>query len=265
MGAIRMKQVILASVSLLVLGGVASAADMRMPVKAPPPVVEAAPSWTGLYLGAHVGYGWGDSDTTIVTPSGTFPAGFALDTSHPKGVLGGGQVGVNYQIGQFVFGLEGDGSWGDIHGGETTLSPLVAGRTTLSNTRIDWLAMATGRAGLAFQNVLLYVKGGWAWGGFKGDSVTNTATGALVANTVGSETRDGWTFGGGIEWMIIPSWSVKAEYNFVDFGTDRVQRLTTTGVTAGTILDRDVKTQLNIVKVGVNYHFNWAGPVAARY
>jgi outer membrane immunogenic protein len=261
-----MKRIILAGVSLFALCGAASAADMavRMPTKAAPAMVEAAYNWTGFYIGGHVGYGWGDSDTTIVTSSGTFPTGFVLNTNELKGFIGGGQVGFNYQVGQFVFGIEGDASWSGIDGSQVDLSPIAA-RTTLSNAEIEWLAMATGRLGFTYGNALIYAKGGWAWGGAKSVSNTTTLAGAAVAITEGSETRNGFTIGGGVEWAIAPSWSLKAEYNFVDFGTERVSRLTTTGVTAGTILLRDNDTQLHLVKVGVNYRFNMGGPVVARY
>jgi outer membrane immunogenic protein len=262
-----MKRMIFAGCGLaaLALAAPTYAADMpvRMPTKAPA-MVEAAYNWSGFYVGAHVGYGWGDSDTTIVTASGTFPTGFVLGTNELKGFLGGGQVGFNYQVGQIVFGIEGDGSWSGIDGSETTLSPIAA-RTTTSTAEIDWIAMITGRVGVTFGNALIYAKGGWAWAGFNGESVTTTLAGAPIAITVGDETRNGYTIGGGIEWGLASNWSMKAEYNFIDFGTERVDRLTTTGATAGTVLQRDVDAQLHLFKVGLNYRFSAGGPLVARY
>ena len=90
-----MKQTVLAGLSLLALCGTASAADLsaRMPVKAPAAApLSATPSWAGFYIGGHVGYGWNDTETTIVTGTPTFPEGFVIN-SKPKGWLGGGQAG----------------------------------------------------------------------------------------------------------------------------------------------------------------------------
>jgi outer membrane immunogenic protein len=239
-----MRRVLLAVVGLAgaaLLGNAAMAADINRPVyKAPPAgVLPAAYDWTGFYVGGHVGYGWaknGYSDPLVP---------FNLTDTNAKGILGGGQVGFNYQIGQFVVGVEGDGSATGIKGGPS-LGPATF------NTNTDWVATATGRAGIAFDRWLVYGKGGAAWA--HSNYSTNFYT---FPNSVGvTDTRLGWVAGAGVEWAFLPQWSAKLEYNFMDFGTNNVSFAPgrTTSVTE----------QIHMIKLGVNYKFG-GGPILAKY
>lgn len=246
------------------------AADLpaRMSVKAPADVVSVF-NWTGLYIGAHVGYGWSDHDVTGVTASAAFPAGFVFPTSHPSGIIGGGQIGYNYQIQHWVIGIEGDGSAADMSGSVRAFSPLIAGRYSDLHTKFDWIATLTGRLGFAANNWLFYGKGGAAWAHSKGGSETFTGAGVLVATTSPSGTGTGWTVGAGTEYAFSNNWSAKLEYNYIDLGrkTTTTPALNTPAFGGATnLIDFDRGNKIHLVKVGINYRFNFDGPsVVAKY
>lgn len=239
--------------SLLVLAGLAAmsgaavAADISRPVyKAPPAgALPVAYDWTGFYVGGHVGYGWAEKD---------WRDAFGLNVSNKaNGLLGGGQVGFNYQIGQFVLGAEGDFSWSGIKGGTNTIGVIGAPLGAAFNTDVNWVSTLTGRAGIAFDRWLVYGKGGVAWAN---DSFTTNLYTAPASVEV-TQTRIGWTAGAGVEYAFAPQWSAKLEYNYMDFGNKAVS------FAPGTTTDID--QQIHAVKLGVNYKFGFPGTVTARY
>jgi outer membrane immunogenic protein len=209
--------------------GTASAADLAR--KAPPPVVTKAPpayvpfTWTGFYVGINGGYGFGRSKWDGL------PATFDV-----KGGLAGGQLGYNWQFGQFVWGVEGDGDWTDLRGHANVAS---CANTTLCQTRNDFLATARGRVGLAMDRLLTYATGGVAVGNIKTTDPTLTGV---------DKTRTGWTAGGGLEYSLTPNWSVKAEYLWVDLGKE-------TCSTICGLPSNNVSLTSNVVRGGINYRF----------
>jgi len=245
-GTMRRGLLALAVAGAAMFGGVAMAADMGRPVyKAPPAgALPVSYDWTGFYVGGHVGGGWADKSWTDA---------FGLATSHTAdGFLGGGQVGFNYQINQFVLGVEGDVSWANLKGGSTQNFGLAAPVTQSFNSEVDWTATLTGRLGFAFDRWLVYGKGGVAWAHDKYSTNFYTFPG-----TVGiDETRIGWTVGGGVEYAFAPNWSGKLEYNYMDFGSKNVSFAPFTS----TAIDQ----QIHAVKFGINYKFG-GGPLLARY
>lgn len=248
-GAAIMKRVLLTSVSALALVSAQSgfAADLgaRMPVKAPPPV--RVFSWTGCYIGGHVGWGWGRTRFAD-TPNGDLVAFFTGSQSlsvDTDGFIGGGQIGCDYQFApNWVIGLEGQFSGADING-STDVSAF--GFNTTFHSKTDWLASVTGRLGYAWDpHWLLYVKGGAAWAHDKYDIGTYLGTWST------STTRDGWTVGGGLEWAFADNWSAKLEYQYYDFG-DKDLTFINPGFTSQV---ETIKDQIHTVKIGLNYHFN---------
>ena len=213
----------------------AIAADL--PLKAPPaPPPVPAFSWTGFYIGANIG-GAFTHDTLTDNLTG------ASLSSDNDGFIGGGQVGYNWQINSWVLGIEGviDG---------TTLSRtgpgVVTGIGTLQgHTSTDWISTLTGRVGYAADRWLWYAKGGGAWAQ-ESASITNLGTGASVS---ASNTRSGWTVGGGIEWAFAQQWSAKLEYDFVRLDNSNFNTF------AGDTLT--FRRDINMVMAGVNYRFNW--------
>lgn len=216
-----MKKFLLAGVGVLALGiAHASAADVRPPPAKAPPYVAPPFTWTGFYVGINGGYGWGTSDFST-------PFANSFDIS---GGLIGGTLGYNYQVNQFVFGIEGDidASW--IEG-----SAACGGLSC--ETSNSWLATIRGRLGYAFDRFLPYVTGGAAFGDVE------TSIAGFGSNR---DTNVGWTIGGGLEYAINGPWSVKVEYLYVDLGDG--------GTIPGTGgAEADFTT--NIVRAGLNYRF----------
>jgi outer membrane immunogenic protein len=200
----------------LVAASSAFAADL--PVKAPYAPAPVLPTWTGFYAGVNVGGAWANGG------NGTGDVG---------GVLGGGQLGYNWQAGQFVFGVEGDFQ------GTTQKKSGTIGAVSFEE-KLPWLATLRGRVGYAPGPFMFYVTGGAAWVNYE----VNLSSGA--ASISDNTTQSAWTIGGGVEWMFLPHWSTKVEYLYVDTGD---QDVTLFGVTAsGRVKD-------NIVRAGLNYHF----------
>ena len=187
-----------------------------------------------------------------------------------RGFLGGGQIGFNQQVGNVVFGIEGDASWSDIKRNQAvTLGGALIGftQTATGGTRVDGLATLTGRVGLAQDRWLVYVKGGAAWvhekHNFDATLVAGAVTQTLTA--AGSEDRLGLVVGIGSEWAFWGNWSFKSEYNYVHLGNRDVRltgTLTNAGVATPFTQDVDLKQSLHLAKFGVNYRFGPDAPHA---
>jgi outer membrane immunogenic protein len=221
-----MKQTVLASLGLLAIAATTSpamAADLpvRPTVKAPAYVPQAY-NWSGFYLGVNGGYGFGTSSFT------------GTDNFNINGGLVGGTAGYNWQVGQAVFGLEGDGDWSGIKGSTTTGCPAGC------ETRNDWLATFRGRLGYAADRFLPYITGGLAVGDIK---ATTPGFPGIDAD------RTGWTVGGGVEFAIAGPWTAKLEYLYVDLGSANC------GISCGTFTPDNVDLKTNIVRGGINYKF----------
>src|SRR5438067_4038257 len=193
----------------------AQAADLNYGSRAPYTVNQPlnASSWAGPYLGGNIGYAWGSVDNNPTKPSG---------------FVGGVQAGYNWQPwnwqgGSWVFGLEGDLQ---ATGADDTFAPWK-----FSN---PWFGTVRGRAGYAFNNILLFGTGGLAFGELRGETFGLSE----------SHTSAGWTAGVGAEFGFAPNWSAKVEYLYVDLANSN---FTITGVSNG--------YRFGLVRAGVNYHF----------
>jgi outer membrane immunogenic protein len=245
-----MKRLAIALLALIGLsfgsGQIASAADL--PVRAPMVAAPVPFSWTGFYVGGHLGGGWGTKEwSNEVDPAGSSP-GF-LGGATVNGALGGLQAGYNYQINSVVvLGIEGDFSWADVH----NTFDCFGGSETCSS-RAAWFASLTGRIGGTVDTTLFYLKGGVAWVHDKhSDSCPDcSATGDLNVWDA-SETRTGWTLGAGVEYAFTRNWSAKAEYDYMDFGTKTVGFTSPSGPE-----NVDIQQRVHALKMGVNYKFDW--------
>jgi outer membrane immunogenic protein len=269
----------------LAASGLALAADMV--VKAPPPPAPVF-SWTGFYVGGNIGYSWGkasvdsnDAGIAFFSGLGSLPTSFA-ESLKPKGAIGGGQFGYDYQINPtWVVGLEADLQASDEYArdgqsastGGTSINPGITGLTSSNAAatfegRISWFATARARAGvLITPTTLLYGTGGLAFGGVKvsgsgaadigltaciagiGCIPTGNANGAFAFSQ--STTRAGWTLGGGVEGAVAGNWTWKAEYLYLNLGSE-------SGSVAdnfGGIASWNAKFTDNIARVGLNYKF----------
>jgi outer membrane immunogenic protein len=242
----------------------ASAADLgaRPITKAPMAAPIAAYDWSGFYIGAHIGGTSADKDwsvvpATVFAPLGVVipvPGAFSIGSHRAEGFIAGGQAGFNWQTGAWVFGLEGQFSWTNADGEHVCLGGVLTCRTEM-----NWMATAAGRVGYAFNNLLVYAKGGAAFVD-EDHSIFITGAPGLGAAT-GSVTRTGWMVGAGLEWGFTPNWSAKIEYNFMDFGDDTV----TFAFAGAPLINLNVDQQVHVVKGGINYRFNWGSPIGGRY
>jgi outer membrane immunogenic protein len=211
--------------------GPLAAADMTRPVYRAPQQVYVAPppyNWTGAYVGANAGYGWGSANWSAL--------GSNFDVN---GGLVGGQLGYNWQFGQFVYGIEGDIDWTDIKG-NSAANGFAGCFGNVCTTANHFLSTVRGRAGVAIDRWMPYVTGGLAVGNI--ETTTPFTTGV-------NQTNAGWTIGAGLEYAIAPNWSAKAEYLYVDLGN------TSCGFSCGFPAGNTVDFTTNIIRGGVNYHF----------
>ena len=270
----RMLTVLGLSIGAVTHAGFALGADLAPVRAAPAPVapILAAPLWTGFHFGAHVG--GGESKKKFIDNFPVYDG--ELDAAPTlKGALGGLQAGYNYQLGGLVVGVEGDFSWAAVR--DRQFSCFYFGDQVCS-AESEWFATLTARVGAAIGPAFLYVKGGPAWAR---DQYTDTATCAgtqpifragIYADCddtyVGRETRRGWAIGAGIEYRIAPNWSLKAEYNHMDFGKKSVWLIDLDG----DAFTEEVHQRADVFKVGFNYYFNptavapaAASPVLSAY
>jgi len=279
---------IVAIMAALICGS-AAAADLPAR-KAPPPVYVPPPPvlWTGFYGGLNLGGGWsannGNNDllpyvdprypllsTQVWQGVGNYPNLLFLPGNNNNGsnggVVGGGQVGYNYQFGtSIVIGAEADiqgTSIGNNGGNNLSILPspftpvntgailLPLAGNIVGSAGLNWFGTVRGRAGwLVTPTLLLYGTGGFAYGGISAGGGSTTAT--------------GWTAGGGVEWLFLPNWSAKLEYLYVDATSSNYNN--NNGWIAGWGFSNR-SPAINVVRAGVNYHFNWAAPapVLAKY
>jgi outer membrane immunogenic protein len=243
-----MKKFLLGTVALVALGATvpALAADLgaRAPYYSKAPAY-AAPiyNWTGFYIGGHVG-GAFSSDNNF--------NGLTTGNNGDGRFLGGLQAGADYQFApNWVVGVEGQYSWlANNNGGVIFPGGLVY----TNNQRA--LGSVTGRVGYTWGPGLLYVKGGYA---YSDNNESVALAGVPVAFAFDSNHSNGYTVGAGLEYMFAPNWSAKVEYQYYNFGSSRFI------APAGLVPFGSFTTDDHVVKVGLNYRFNWASPVVAKY
>ena len=243
-----MKKFLLTTVALATLGAVAPAlaADLGArpypyATKAP---VYAAPiyNWTGFYIGGHLG-GAFSSDNNF--------SGLNNGNNGNGRFLGGVQGGADWQFAPtWVIGAEAQYSW--LSGNVGAVFP---GGFAYTN-RQRGLGSVTGRVGYTWGPGLLYVKGGYA---FSDNNESVTLGGVPVAFATSGDHSNGYTVGAGVEYLFAPNWSAKAEYQYYNFGKAKFT------APAALVPFGSFTTDDHVVKAGINYRFNWGGPVVARY
>ena len=247
----KKKNLFFVTASVVALGAAAPAfgADLAArPVytKAPPPAVVAIYDWSGFYIGANGGWGNSHNSWDFV--------GFGPEGSHDaNGGTVGGQIGYRWQMGQIVFGVEGQGNWADFKGSNVSLQfPGF-----INQTKTDAFGLITGQVGYAFSNVLLYVNGGAA---VTGNNYRVFSPGGALVATGGDDTRWGGALGAGIEVGFAPNWSVGVQYDHL-FMQDRTITFTTPG---GFAAGSDgIRQDVDVVTARINYKFG--GPIIAKY
>jgi outer membrane immunogenic protein len=251
-----MKKFLLGTVGLVALGmasAPASAADLAArPVYKAPPMIAPIYDWSGFYIGVNGGWGSSHNCWDATTAAGTLIAAEGCHDS--DGGTAGGQIGYRWQAGQAVFGLEAQGNWADLTGSNvSTFLPAF----DINRSRIDAFGLFTGQIGYAWNNTLLYVKGGAAVTDNKND-IFAVGGGALLASG-GNTTRWGGTAGVGIEFGFAPNWSAGVEYDHL-FMQDQNVGFTTVG--GGAFGFDNTRQDVDMVTARVNYRF---GPTIAKY
>lgn len=293
------------------------AADLPSP-PGPPAYLPPPPIWTGFYAGLNAGYGWGTTnqvttasvplvDNLAVSPAWGTPFGFTaaansgLASVNQSGFIGGGQLGYNYQwSSNLVAGLEADIQGSAIRGsggyvGAAQFGPDLSGTIDTATgsgaitAGIDWMGTVRGRLGFLFSpTLLIYGTGGFAYGGVHATAthiLTFTDSFPTLYPTFGgvgrtSRTLVGWTAGGGVEWMFMPNWSLKAEAVYYDLGRASFNSTAIgavdpdgtnlNGIPGAVLFSNIPTTRVKydgvIARAGVNYHFNWVtAPVLAKF
>lgn len=241
-----MKRMLFAGTVALLAASPAFAADL--PQAGPPPAAPAyvAPpalyNWGGIYVGVNGGYAFGNSEWS---PPGTVGTGnFDLN-----GGLAGATIGINFQTGEFVFGLEGDGDWTNIKG-STTNTTTCFGVSCTFQTSNEWLSTFRARVGYAFDRVLLYGTAGGAAGDVK-SQLTNPV-GAFSASS--SSTEFGWAAGAGVEFALTENITAKAEYLFVDLANGTFS--CPAGICTAAATTVPVSFDASLIRAGLNFKFN---------
>jgi outer membrane immunogenic protein len=256
-----MKKLLLANLAAfaLTVAGPALAADLAAAPATP--FVERF-SWTSCHLGGHLGGAFAHKDVTdpVQLVQDSFlgagsTAGIATVSPAPGGVVIGGQIGCDYQFASsVVVGVEGAVSGSTMRGSRNVGLPLGNPDLALVKVNTDFLPSLTARLGYAFDNVLLYARGGVALAGDKFE-VTGSFAGAPFAFE-GLDNRLGWVVGGGVDWAFSRHWSANFEYDFYQFGHGNVLMSDSINSFAGLV---DVRQNVQVVKVGLNFHVWGAG------
>jgi len=258
-----MKKFLIAAAGLVALAAPALAADMAPAPRAyskAPPAPMVVYNWTGCYIGGNVGGGWAQQNQNRIDQIGVGPSPANYGSETDSAFVGGGQIGCDYQFaGNWVVGVQGQFDWGSMSGSHI----LPAFPTFTMYDKTNFIGTATARVGYLFApQVLAYVKGGAAWTR-SSDSLFGAGPPVFLSES-SSWSATGWTVGGGLEWMFAPGWSVFGEYNYMNFGTSTVTFLAPPPllpVGEHVNVSQTVQTAL----FGVNYKFNWGGPVVAKY
>jgi outer membrane immunogenic protein len=223
----------------------ASAADLSMPpiYRGPPP---AYFTWTGWYVGLNGAGGWGQTNHTATVNAAGLPP-VTTNNFNTSGWLGGGTIGYNYQMGQWLVGAEADLDWSNIRGtfnGTVPVAGVGAAAFSLSS-QLNWLDTTRVRVGWVWDHTLFYGTAGAAVGGVTATAAASAAAGGIsgAVTAADTQTRFGWTAGAGVEYAFNNYLSAKVEYMYVNLGTQ-------------TQINVDsVKFNTNIVRAGINLHF----------
>jgi outer membrane immunogenic protein len=262
-----MRQLIIGSIAAIALACSQSAFGADMAVKAPLTPPPASYNWTGFYVGGNVGYSWGNSNTaaTFTDPPNPFLDFTSANAPRSKGVIGGGQIGYNWQASpNWVLGLEADWQGTSEKAALAIINPFnipffaIGSLTTSYETKMLWVGTARGRIGYAWDRLLFYGTGGLAYGEVKVDGTVNLSAislGGPVNTTAAfghSNLNAGWTLGGGVEGAIVSNWTWKVEYLYINLGS---LNMSAPGPSPVQTLTLQARFTDNIVRAGVNARF----------
>jgi outer membrane immunogenic protein len=254
--------------------GAASAADLPMYKKAPPPPISPVYNWSGWYAGVDGGGGWAQNRSIIVNEtqaglpfiSGTWPGFGSVGSRNASGGFGGGQIGYNWQADHWVFGVEADIQGANIRSSRSVTLPYINAANTITlgvTEKLDWFGTVRGRIGYAWDRFLLYATGGLAYGQTR-SSLAMTDTFGFTAFGTNNTTRVGYVVGAGGEYAFNPNWSAKLEYQYIDLGKGTINTPEFIGGLASAFaVNNTTRYDYHTVRIGLNY--KWNAPVVAKY
>jgi outer membrane immunogenic protein len=250
-----MKRLLLGTVGLVALGLAAPAVAADLPARTytkAPAYIAAVYDWSGFYIGANGGWA-GSRNCWTNTVNGFGPGVGSEGCNTASGGVAGAQIGYRWQTASWVFGLEAQGDWAGLTG---TQPSAFIGFT--NQTRVNAFGLFTGQVGYAWNNALLYVKGGAA---VAGDKYTGLLTAGGAAFDTARDTRWGGTVGVGFEYGFTPNWSAALEYDHIFMGTSTENF---SAIVGGAFTRTDsISQNADMVTGRINYR--WGGPVIAKY
>jgi outer membrane immunogenic protein len=248
-----MKKFLLGTVGLVALGMAAPAFAADLPGQAytkSPVYFTPLYDWSGFYAGVNGGWGSSRDCWDFTSPAGAFVA--TEGCHNPSGAVAGGQAGYRWQNNAVVFGIEAQGDWADLKGSNVSLAfPAFT-----NHSGIDAFGLFTGQIGYAWDNVLLYAKGGAA----ATDNTAHVSAAGVFAGSGTDQTRWGGVAGAGLDFGFATNWSAGVEYDHLFMGT----KSTTFTTPAGSFFGTDnIRQDVDLVTVHVNYR--WGGPTISKY
>ena len=259
-----MKKVLLATAGLVSMGMASPAFAADLPARTytkAPAIVAPIYDWSGFYIGLNAGGASSHDCFTLTSDNGNAIVPNPSEGCHnATGGLAGGQIGYRWQTASWVFGVEAQGDWANLTGSNASLTARIAYN---NQTKIDAVGLFTGQVGYAWNNVLLYLKGGAAVTDNKYSSffpVSNVFAAAGVPFNQASDTRWGGAVGTGIEIGFALNWTVGFEYDHLFTGNPNVT-FPPTNIAVGR--SDNIRQAVDMGTVRVNYRFG--GPVVARF
>jgi outer membrane immunogenic protein len=268
-----MKRLLLATTALIAMAAPSLAADLpartysKAPAIVPTPIID----WSGFYIGGNVGAGWGKTrfDAAPVTGDHYLLPGQAVSTNNNADIVGGVQVGYNWQFQQVVLGLEGTYSGSGIKNSTGIFTdPVFLGQNVSFDSKITSYATVVGRLGWTPTNSwLLYGKGGWATGRISTNVQDFFPLPATLQHfSSDAKWHNGWTVGAGVEYKLTNNWILGVEYDYLQLN-NKTHGSPVFGVAPGAPLfySENVKADVSTVTARLSYLFNWSSPVVAKY
>lgn len=260
-----MKKVLLAGVAAATLfaAGAANAADLTHRHVPAPVVVAPIFTWTGFYVGVNAGYAWNNksnNNNALFTYNNTLYAfGNGSNNNNNGGFTGGGQLGYNYQFGQFVAGLEADINYADLKHNNNNNFAFAVNPASIpatiavggSGQGIEWFGTVRARLGVAFDRSLVYATGGFAYGG-GGNNNHNY----YYWNNSNNNNRTGWTLGAGFEYAITNNITARLEGLYVDLGKKNNGNFLVVNNNFVAVNNRNHRNEFGVVRAGLNYKFD---------
>jgi len=254
-----MKRILLTAVSLGALGLTSPALGADLPYAKAPVVAAPVYDWTGVYVGAFGGYGFGNHNVNNANGPNSAAANFTANYNS-QGGFAGGEVGYNWQSGNYMVGVEGDLFWSGIRGndGAQFLAGAFPGVTAIDADDLRWAGTLRVRGGIAVDRLLLFFTGGYAFG-----DIQHTNTDPVNGIDRFTVHANGLTAGGGIAYALTPNLIGKIEYRYYNFNGYNRPGIPPTGLTANGQLPYTTESTYSTVAVGLDFKFG--GPVVAKY